>query len=84
MQPRHSQPAPAQRPPENIRLWYSTRTSSTSAQKYARSARRGLSVLEIYFCHLRGTLLLRESLPNSSLFPTKLATRLTPARSNLT
>ncbi|ERT07489.1 hypothetical protein M595_2548 [Lyngbya aestuarii BL J] len=39
--------------------------------------RRGLSVLEIYFCHLRGTLLVWESLPNSSLLPTKLATRLT-------
>ncbi|MFY7806750.1 MAG: hypothetical protein ACOVQ7_25330 [Limnoraphis robusta] len=46
--------------------------------KYRYSAhRRGLNVFEVYFCHLRETLRLRESLPNSSVLPTKLATRLT-------
>ncbi|MGB3189911.1 hypothetical protein [Lyngbya sp. PCC 8106] len=78
MQPDHSQPSPSQPLPDNIRLWCCTRRSSTPNVQYSPSVRRrGLSVLEIYFCHLRGTLLVWESLPHSSLLPTKLATRLT-------
>ncbi|MCG5061138.1 MAG: hypothetical protein KA714_25020 [Limnoraphis sp. WC205] len=33
--------------------------------------------IPLFFGHLRETLRLRESLPNSSVLPTKLATRLT-------
>ncbi|WP_413163646.1 hypothetical protein ACL6C3_29700 [Capilliphycus salinus ALCB114379] len=77
MQPDFSSDSNTQSTPENIRLWCCTRRSSTPNVRYTRSARRGLNVLEIYFTHLRGTRLHWESLPNSSLLPTKLATRLT-------
>lgn len=78
MQPDHSQLFPSQPISDNIRFWCCPSRSSTPNTQYTHSVRRrGLSVLEIYFGHLRGTLLVWESLPNSSLLPTKLATRLT-------
>ncbi len=43
---------------------------------------RGLNAFEVYFCHLRNTMLLRDSLPSSSLFSTKLAIRLTYLHKN--
>ncbi|MEB3280827.1 MAG: hypothetical protein VKK42_18080 [Lyngbya sp.] len=78
MQPYHRQHSHAQPTPENIRFWCCTRTSHKIGVEYAPAVRRrGVNVLEIYFCHLRGTVLLWESLPHSSLLPTRLVTRLT-------
>lgn len=56
---------------------HSPNPSGQTAEKYNLYVRpRGLNVFEVYFCHLRNTMLLRDSLPSSSLFSTKLATRL--------
>ncbi|MFZ1027261.1 MAG: hypothetical protein WAN66_13705 [Limnoraphis robusta] len=79
LQPDHSRPSHPRRSPENRGLWCCTNIAETqTAVKYRYyPRRRGLNVFEVYFCHLRETRLLWESLPNSSVLPTKLATRLT-------
>ncbi len=75
----HSQSSHSQLKPKSRGFWACTPTPQKAFKSQHRSShpRRGLNVFEVYFCLLRENRQRWESLPNSSLLPTKLATRLT-------